>query len=156
MFNTPFFVGLGFAVFSAWLLRHAIVSYRESTRSLRWPSVPCELESIELWGKRNINGVMTEVNNLSVAYHYEVDGKRLSGSRVTYYTLVYPETVTLHDKLKDSDPLMVYYDPADPSESSLVPGPRQDNKRYSDIILGVIGLVASLAICISGFLGVLK
>jgi hypothetical protein len=52
---------------------------------------------------------------------------------------MYPETTEFAEDHPIESIVTVYYNPAKPSESILLPGPRKGSKRYSDLTLGIIG-----------------
>lgn len=101
-----------------------------------------------------MDGYMTEAEKLDVEYEYQVLETSYTGTAVTYYTLVYPETTEFADKNPVNSHVTVYYNPENPNESVLITGPRKDNKRYSDIILGSLGLITGLSVAVTGWLGV--
>jgi hypothetical protein len=71
------------------------------------------------------SGVQTrDVNRLSIAYEYEVDGRTYTGTRYSYGE-VGTDTRHWHKvaaELPAGTPVTVRYDPADPAESLLQPG----------------------------------
>lgn len=151
--NTPLIVGAGSALFCTWMLINALHGYKKSLASRGWPSVNGKLLKLELWGKRNVDGEMRDVERLSIEYSYDVHGVNHKASTAAFYTLVYPETVDFASNHPESSEVTVYYQPTNPAESVLVPGPKPGNKRYSDILLASFGLVVSLSISILGALG---
>ncbi len=88
-------------------------------------------------------------------YVYEVHGKPYTGTAPTFYTLVYPETVNFATRFPKNSEVSVHYDTGNPADSVLIPGPKQGNKRYSDIILAGVGLVVAVSIAVFGALGVI-
>ena len=151
--NTPFIVGALSTVFCTWMLFHAFCSYKKALASKDWPSVKGKINEIELWGKRNVDGQMQEVEKLSIEYFYEVHGKAYKGTTAAFYTLMYPETVNFKKNYPVNSEVSVYYETNNPAESVLIPGPRPGNKRYSDIILASIGLVVSVSVAFFGAIG---
>lgn len=137
------------------MLRHAIRNYRNAQASEVWPSVDGELVKLKLWGKRNVDGQIKEVENLSLKYKFTVAGNEYTGTNVAFYTLVYPETVEFAEGRSEKSQVTVYFNPDNPVESVLMPGLKGDNKRYSEFILGTVGLFISIAITIAGALGVI-
>jgi hypothetical protein len=153
--NIPLLVGTGFALFGLYMFKYALASYQKAIASLNWPCIDGKLVKVHLWGRRNVDGEMKEVRNLDVAYNYKVLEKEFSGNAVTFYTLVFPETTEFATRHPVNSTIPVYYNPADPAESVLIPGTRPGNKRYSDIILAIIGVITGIAIAVSGWLGIL-
>ena len=96
---------------------------------------------------------MQEVEKLAIEYVFEVDGETYKGATATFYTLMYPETVDFANNHPLNSEVSVYYETNDPANSVLIPGPRPGNKRYSDIILASIGLIASVSVAFFGALG---
>lgn len=152
--NIPLWAGLAFAVFSAIMLWHAVAAYRLAKTSRSWPGTIGRITEVRLWGLRNVGGEMKDVEKLAVGYEFEVGGSRYTGTSATFYTLMYPETVAVADRLRASDEVKVHYQPTDPKISVLLPGPRKD-KPYSDLTLGVVGMVIGVAVAILGWLGVI-
>ncbi len=152
--NIPVIAGAIVALFSLYMLTYAIRSYKKSLASEGWPTVNGKLVKVHLWGGRNVDGEMKEVEKLDVKYEYTVQEAPYTGTAVTYYTLVYPETAEFADRHPLNSNISVYYNPENPSESVLMAGPRKDNKRYSDIILGSLGVIVGVLIAVAGWLGV--
>lgn len=153
--NLPLIFGSIFTVFSLWMLLHAITNFRTARQSESWPSVKGRLVNVELWGTRNVDGIMTPVERLSIQYDYQVDGHTHTGKNVAFYTLVYPETVRFAENHPENSDVRVYYSPQIPSESVLIPGVKGDNKRYSEIILASMALTVGIAITTAGALGII-
>lgn len=151
--NAPVITGFLFSGFCIWLLMHGLRSYKKALDSLHWPGTRGEISKLELWGKRNINGQVQDAEKLSVDYHFAVNGKTFQGSRLAFYTLMYPETVNFANANPAKSHITVYYDPNNPDNCVLIPGSRSGNKRYSDIVIASIGLIVSIGITILGALG---
>ncbi len=152
--NIPLVAGVLVVIFGGYMLRHAIVSYRTAVASLTWPTTNGQVTEVRLWGLRNIDGKMKDANNLIVAYHYKIDNVSYSGKSVTFYTLVYPETIALAKRYSATPDVKVYYNPANVSKSVLVPGPNP-NKPYSDLILSCVAVVTGIAVMVFAWLGVI-
>lgn len=155
LMNIPIIAGTVFALMSAWMLRFAIQNLQKADISSDWPSVKGRIVKSELWGKRNIDGEQKPVEKLSVEYQYEVNGNDYRGTKVAFYTLVYPETLKFAKENPENSEISVFYNPNTPSESVLVTGSKEGNKRYSEIILASLGLIVSAAIAISGVMGII-
>lgn len=148
--------GALFAAFSGWMLRHALRNYRAALASESWPSVEGKLVELGLWGTRNIDGEMKPAEKLSAWYEFDVDGTHHVGTEVAFYTLVYPETTEFAAAHHEGGYVRVHYNPGNPSESVLIPGPRQGSKRYGELILGSFGLVASVVVAVAGALELVR
>ena len=148
--NIPVVVGAAFAIFSAYLLKHAITSYRRGKASLTWPSVDGRMTAVRLWGLRRVDGKMRDVERLAVEYVYEVNGTRYTGASAAFYSLVYPETADFAERHPVESSVRVFHDPADPTLSVLTPGPRRD-KPFSDFILAALGLLVGIGVAVLGW-----
>ena len=150
--NTVAIVGTLCAIFCLWMLRYAMRNLRKADMSDEWPSVPGRMIKVRLWGDRNVDGDMKPVEKLSVEFEYKVDGNRYSGTDISFYTLVYPETVEFAERHPEGSEVPVFYKPGDPTQSVLVTGSKGGNKRYSEIILAFLGLLVSVAIVAFDFI----
>ncbi len=117
------FIGAGSAVFLAWRIRRALAS-----RS--WPWVLGELESTGLreikvgasQQSRRHHGVGTVI---AFRYRYTVDGREYTGSRVSWSDFVTKSGGALRrlqEHYAGKRGIMVYYNPASPQDSVLLPG----------------------------------
>lgn len=150
--NIPVLAGAGFTVFSAYLLQHAVKSYKSSVASQAWPVTDGKLTEVHLWGKRKIDGETKAADNLAVEYCYEVGGIKYTGSSATFYTLIYPETIKFANRYSKNSNINVYYNLNDPAESVLIPG-LNPGKPYSDLIMGVFGVATGIVISWLGWVG---
>lgn len=123
-------MGITFSLFGCYLLRHAVRNLGWATTSEHWPETRGQLTKVQLWGKRRVAGEMHDAQNLSVNYEFEVAGKPFRASRIAFYSLVYPETLTFAEKHPNGSELSVFYDPENPENCALVRGVRADNKRW--------------------------
>jgi len=150
----PILGGTALAAFGLYMLVHALRSYRSAVASKRWPTTGGTLKNVHLWGTRNIGGEMKAVEKLSVQYEYTVGGTLHTGTTVSFYTLNYPETTDFADRHPEGSEVTVYYDPAHPARSTLVPGPRP-GKPYSDLVIGSFGVIVGLLIATAGGVGII-
>jgi hypothetical protein len=67
---------------------------------------------------------------------------------------MYPETLEFADQYPVNSDIKIYYNPKNPSESVLIPGPRKD-KPYSDLILGLLGVIIGVAIAVLSWRGII-
>jgi hypothetical protein len=74
---------------------------------------------------------------------------------VSFYTLMYPETTDFADNHPLNRAVTVHYDPMMPTNAVLIPGPRKDNKRFSDTILASAGIIVGVALSVSGWQGII-
>lgn len=155
MNSFAFFGGMVFALAGAAALVLAIRRLRRARRSLSWPTVPGRIESVNLWGRRRVDGEMREVERLSVDFRYSFDGQVHRGAEVAMYTVVYPATVELAERFEAAQEVDVHVDPDRPSSAVLVAGPHPE-KPYSEVILAASGLVIGAAVAISAALGMLS
>lgn len=144
--NLPLIVGIVFTLFGVYLIIHAVRNHRRAKQSESWPKVSGKLLNVELWGKRNIGGEMKDAEKLSVKYEYTLKGKVHESSTVAFYTLMFPETTQFAENNSPDQSVDVYYNPADPSESVLIPGHRKGNKRYSDLILAMLAVLIGVVV----------
>jgi len=154
MMNAPFWAGCAFTLLGLYMLRFSVLNFRKALASEGWPTVRGELLEVTLWGRRNVKGEAKEVERLRLKYQYEVDGRSHSGTAVSYFTLVYPETVEFAEAHPEGSEVQVHYDPANPADSVLIPGPRRD-KRHSDLILASLGVLVGLVLAVLGWLEIL-
>ncbi len=152
--NIPLIVGIGILIFSIYILRHAVVHYRKALASQKWPSVQGKLIDVHLWGKSNIDGEIKDVDKLGVKYEYQTQDRTHVGTTTAFFTLMYPETFDFATSHPLNSYIEVYYNPLNPTESVLIPGPRKD-KRYSDLILGILGVLTGMVVAIFGWTGIL-
>lgn len=151
--NTAYFwVALGFLLFCIYMLRYALINHREANASNHWETTTGKLTESQLWGKRRIDGEMVDSENLSVKYQYDVNGKTFTGSRATFYTLHYPETVDFSKRYPKGSTVSIFYNPQNPSESVIIPG-LHPHKPNSEIWLASVGVVVVLATVIGIFIG---
>jgi hypothetical protein len=153
MLNAPFFVGIGFALFGVCLLRYALRNDQQALSSHSWPTVRGTLLEVDLWGRRNVGGAMTEAKHLNVKYEYEVRNTTYTATDVGFYTLEYPETTDFAGNHSVNSVVTVHHDPMMPTNAVLIPGPRKDNKRFSDMILASLGIICGVTVSVSGWLG---
>ncbi|MBO6586929.1 MAG: DUF3592 domain-containing protein [Gracilimonas sp.] len=148
MMNLPLLVGIAFTLFGVYLVIHAVRNHRRAKQSEDWPVANGKLVSVELWGKRNIDGEMKDAEKLSVKYEYILKGKVYESSTVAFYTMMYPETIEFAENNSPDQAVDVYYNPAKPNESVLIPGLRSGNKRYSDLILALFAVFIGIVVAI--------
>ncbi|MEM9000261.1 MAG: DUF3592 domain-containing protein [Bacteroidota bacterium] len=153
--NIPFVVGVGFSMFCTWMLLYSLRRYKKSLASINWPTAQGVILEVRLWGKRNVRGEMLDLEKLSIKYSYAVQETAYQGTTPAFYTLVYPETVDFANNHPENSKIKVYYRPENPAESVLIPGPRQGNKRFSDILVAGLGLMIAAIIALLGALGIL-
>ncbi|MCP9291970.1 DUF3592 domain-containing protein [Gracilimonas sediminicola] len=151
--NLPLGAGLAFSLLGIYLLIYALRNHKKALASQNWPKVSGKLVSINLWGKRNIDGQMIDADKLSVKYDYSVHDKVYAGTVVAFYTLMYPETTEFAEDHTTDSPVDVYYNPAEPSESVLIPGHRKGSKRYSDLILAILAVLIGVVVTIMNLQG---
>ena len=149
----PFIIEAVVAIFGFYMARHAYMSYKYAMESSNWPSINGKVISLELWGRRNIDGKMVESENLKVRYEYEVQLRKYNGKNSAFYTLHYPETVNLYNSINTDSNVVVYYNPINPSQSVLVTG-RHPTKPYGGLILASLFIMVSLIPLLISFFGI--
>ncbi|MBL1458310.1 MAG: DUF3592 domain-containing protein [Methylophaga sp.] len=152
--NIALLAGLALTLLGIYLLKHSLSSYQKALASQRWPSVNGQLTDVLLWGSRNIGGEIKDVEKLNVEYNYQINGQNYTGTLPTFYTLMYPETLEFANQHPVNSDIKIYYNPKNPSESVLIPGPRKD-KPYSDLILGFLGVIIGAAIAVLSWMGII-
>ena len=143
--NSPLiFVEIIAFLFCLYMARHAIINYKGANESRSWPKTSGKIIVMELWGKRNIDGKMIESENLKVKYEYKIDDDVHTGKTAAFYTLHYPETIDFFNSTHGNSDIDVYYNPAHPAQSVLIPGPHP-TKPYGGLILASIFLIVGSA-----------
>ena len=147
----PLPLGAGLLVLagSAALLVRSLKSLAAARASVAWPSTDGHVESSEAVQFKSASRHRT----LFVTYRYTVGGTEHTGTRAAFYTLLGDEVVALDRRLHASPTVRVSYDPAAPSESTLVVGPRSE-KPYSDVSLAALGGVVGIALALAAAAGV--
>ena len=136
-----FWGGLAFTAFAAYLMKHAVDSFRLYGASLRWPSVPGRV----LESRLTLSPHGQNLRNFWVKYEFEVEGKKYTDYRVALYTIVRKdEAERLARRFPDDATVEVFYRPGKPKTAVLVPGPPQ-SKKYSDLILATWGYCSESA-----------
>ena len=104
----------------------------QASRSLRWPYVIGELESSDLkevvYRGREVGGGADEAAAwvVNFSYRYRVADVDYTGKRVTYSDAVNKTMGALRrlqDRYQGKSQILVYYNPKNPRQSVLVPGP---------------------------------
>ena len=152
--NIALLAGSALTLFGIYLLKHSVTSYQKAVASQRWPSVTGQLTEVLLWGSRNLGGQIKEVEKLNVEYNYQINGQNYTGTLPAFYTVMYPETLEFANQHPVNSDIKIYYNPKNPSESVLIPGPRKD-KPYSDLILGFLGVIIGAAIAVLSWMGII-
>lgn len=137
----PLGAGLLFSVGSAALLVRSVRALARARSSQSWPRADGRIRESEAVRFQSTSRHRT----LFVTYEYAVGGATFEGTRVAFYTLTGDEARTLARRHADSPEVPVFYDPENPAESTLIPGPRAE-KPYSDVLIAGIGLVVGLAL----------
>ncbi len=152
--KSPLIIGIGLAIISSYFLRHAFQRCRKAFESQNWPTANGVLIRVQLWGKRLVNSEMQAANKLFVEYEYTVQENKYTGSSVTFYTLMFPETFNFAQNHPENSNINVFYNPSDPSESVLIPGLRKD-KPYSDLIIAAFAIITGIALALMAWFGVI-
>ena len=108
-----------------------LVNIRRARASQRWPKVSGELESDALrrvvYRGTDSNGTADQASALLVdfRYRYSVHGKEYHGHRVSFSDGINKTSGALkqlQQRFRNKPMIRVYYNPADPADSVLVPG----------------------------------
>ncbi|MDX1616841.1 MAG: DUF3592 domain-containing protein [Candidatus Promineifilaceae bacterium] len=124
---------------------------QKANDSLRWPStsgriVSAGTKAVPAGGSRNY-GAMVRVPD--IRYKYSVDGVEYSGEQLSYGAGT-GSTESVLARYQPESTVKVYYDPADPSEAVLVPGPGTSN--YLAIVWTVFMAIVFVIAWIGGIL----
>jgi len=147
-------LALSFTFWCLWLLKGACSKFAVAKESRYWRQTRGRMLSTELWGLRNVDGAMRDVERLSIRYAYEVDGHRYESSRVAFFTVIYPETVQFAEKYPAGSAVSVRFDPRDPSNATIIPG-LNPAKPYSDIVLAGLGVLVGTGVTIGLYTAIL-
>ena len=121
--------------------------------STRWPFAAGELESTELrdvvYRGREVDGGADQASArvTNFRYRYAVMGKDYQGSRVTFSDSVNKTTQALRKlqaRYQGKTEIQVYYNPAKPEQSVLVPGPSIFN--FTPLITSSLFIAAGIFI----------
>jgi len=149
--NTPFIVGIGFSLFCLYFLKFSLSSFKKAKESESWPTTQGRMTKVKLWGKRSVDGVHQDAENLSVIYEYTINDISYTSHIVAFYTQVYPETFKFAQDNPVESSITVYYNSINSSESVLISG--LGDKPYSGLILSTMGIIAGISVTISAWLG---
>lgn len=130
------FVGAGVG-----FLGYGIYQIDQASHTTQWPAVRGEVLESKLRSHTSDN---KESWSCSVEYAYEVDGRSYHGDRIAYgYNGTNNKSMhsNLHEKLSSSRYVRVYYNPQDPSVSTLATGV------HRSALLPVIFGAAWLVVC---------
>lgn len=152
MITPLFLLTFAFALFCAYMARHALANYRRADASNHWPTTEGVLVDVHLWGTRNIDGEMINAENLRVTYEYDIEGIRYSGSEVAFYHLHYPETVDFAKAHPQGSSVRVFYNPKNHAASVLISG-AHPTKPYGELILAFSGVFISVAVSVAAWMG---
>lgn len=150
----PVIGGSAFILLGIYLCRQSVRNRRRALASNSWSNTVGKMVAVRLSGKRNIDGKMVDAERIDVNYEYKVNDTLYEGTRVSFYTLMYPETKDFSDQHPINSKVTVYYNTATPADSVLIRGLRPD-KPNSDLILAIICLVAGAAVALLGWQGLL-
>ena len=146
--NKAIWGGLVFLLFSIYLLKHALKSFKLLKESTSWPSVEGRIKECTL----TLSAHKINLRNFFVTYEYQVNGAVYENNRIALYTIVAKEEAEpLAEQFKKDNNVPVYYNPGNPEESCLVT--REPEKKYSDIILAIMGVLVGVSITVAGYFG---
>lgn len=116
----PRIAGFALALAGTFGVAHSLGPTAKSWASLRWPSVQGTVTSAGIIRHLDEEGTAPEVR---VTYTYTIDGEALSSTRVRFSPFGLRSLVGIPPEYEEAEPVQVAYDPRDPSESVLQPGP---------------------------------
>lgn len=143
----PFIAGIGFLLFSLYMMAHSIASFKKANLSQGWPEVEGKVIRSEAVRFQSTSKHRT----LFVEYEYFVGQQKYVGTQDAFYTLSGEEVLELARQHQENPRVKVYYDPACPEESTLTKGVAKE-KPYSDIILSGVGIAIGVGLIIFGCL----
>lgn len=143
----PFIAGIVFLLFSLYMMKHAVSSFRKANSSWNWPQVEGKVLKSEAVKFKSTSNHQT----LFVEYEYFVGQQRYVGTQDAFYTLSEKEVQQLEKQHQENPNVQVYYDSACPQESTLTPGPAKE-KPYSDMILSGMGIAIGFGLVIFSFM----
>jgi len=147
----PFIGGAFIAFLGIYFAKSSIKNFKNFELSKKWPSVTGVVTKSSVWRPKS-----TSAHHVwSIEYIYSVNGKDYQGTRAALYTPLYEEIINWQQDRQEGDKTDVFYNPANPAESVLVTGGR-DEKKYGEIILSVAVTLFGLAIMVAGYLGYLN
>ena len=131
------------------LLRQQARAWNGARMSKTWPATDGSIEESKLtW-----QGIRSPRARPAVTYRYQVDGESYLGTRIEFsFARIYftPEAQAVLDRYPPGSPVTVYYDPANPAESTL-------EQRHSNVISGMLVALVLLfptTLCLSaGLIG---
>lgn len=141
--------GLFLGVQAFTMLREQFRAWRGAQRSKTWPAIGGSIEESKLtW-----QGVRSPRARPVVTYRYQVGGESYLGTRIEFsFARIYftPEAQAVLERYPVGSEVTVYYDPADPAESTL-------EQRHSSVISGMMVALVLLfptTLCLSaGLIG---
>jgi hypothetical protein len=148
-----FMVGSAFIFFGVAISTFFFYRIYQAFASTRWPSVVGELDSAELkevvYRGNAPHGGPDEASAwvVNFQYHYTVADKKYDGKRVTYSDGINKTMRALRklrNKYQGKSTIQVYYNPNNPRQSVLVPGPTLFS--FTPLITCVLFVLAGLFI----------
>jgi len=147
MMNNAFWSGIFFIFLGLYLLKYAIKSFRQYEASKSWPTTQGQITASQVVRYQSTSSR----RDFIVKYEYQVKDKQYEGYRVALYTIIHQEEAdNLAKKYPANSEAIIHYEPNKPSNSILITGGRED-KKYGEIILAIIAVIAGILIIISGF-----
>jgi hypothetical protein len=116
------FIAIGGAIIS-----YAIKMAAKARQSLSWPSIEGEIAHSAVLYQTNTTTSTggTATYKADIVYRYKVDGANYSSSRISMvdFASTTGRAQSIVQRYPDKSRVLVYYDPSDPSEALLEPGP---------------------------------
>lgn len=144
---------LGFVALGVVIMYGAVRGRVRSKQALSWPQVKGKVVSSEAVEDRfrSATGKATIAFVPDITYEYNVNGTNYTGSAVIFGATTYDYITAsrICDKFTvDSEP-KVYYDPANPQDSVLLP---QATEGLRSLIPGIFFIITGIIIGVMGFL----
>jgi len=147
----PLIVEVIVVLFGLYMARHSIITYKNANESRNWPKTSGTIIVMELWGRRNIDGKIVEAENVRVKYEYKINNKTHTGKTSAFYTLHYPETINFFNSTHGNNEINVYYNPLNPAQSVLIPGPHPTKPNGGLILASIFVVIGSAPLLYSLF-----
>jgi len=144
-------IGSVFILLGILMSFYLLLKLAQAYKSKYWPSVVGDLQSAELRRAvyRGIDADGTadqaSANVVDFEYVYSVHGRSYTGKRVTFSDAVNKTSGSLRkiqELYQGKDQIVVYYNPANPQNSVLIPGP--DLYNFTPLITSLLFILAGL------------
>ena len=146
--SAPLIFGILFFILGIYMFWKSLAALKIAKLSNNWPHVTGQITRFNVSKPQ----ATSEHRILYVEYDYWVKDKKYTGTRDAFYTLLGQEVLELEQQFKDSQDVIVYFDPNSPQSCTLIVGARED-KKYSDLILSFLGILVGGGLSIAAYFG---